>query len=123
MKFSAFRLFTLLFSLLPFSVLSVYADSVNLGTAGSYAVLAASTVTNTGTSVLNGDLGLSPGTAITGFPPGIVNGTINATNTAAAQAQLDLTTAYNQAAGLSSTGTLAGTVGNATLASGVYSFF
>ena len=108
MKSHATRLLALLFSLLPFSVLSAYADSIDLGTAGSYAVLAGSTVTNTGSSVLFGNLGVSPGTAVTGFPPGIVHGTINAANAAAAQAQLDLTTAYNQAAGLKSTGALAG---------------
>lgn len=122
MKFRAVCLLALMFSLLSLSVVSAYADSVNLGAAGSYAVLAGSTVTNTGTSVLNGDVGLSPGTAITGFSSVTVNGTINAANAAAAQAQLDLTKAYNQAAGLKHTGTLAGTVGNKTLTSGVYSF-
>jgi Ice-binding-like/PEP-CTERM motif len=124
MKSSAIRLLSLSFLLLPLLALSAYADSVNLGTAGSYAVLAGSTVTNTGATVLFGDLGLSPGTAtaVTGFLPGIVHGTINAGNAAAAQAQLDLTTAYNQAAGLQSTGALAGTVGTATLTSGVYTF-
>ena len=122
MESRAIRLLSLSFLLLPLLVLSAYADSVNLGTAGSYAVLAGSTVTNTGATVLFGDLGLSPGTAVTGFPSGIVHGTLNAGNAAAAQAQLDLTTAYNQAAGLQSTGALAGTVGTATLTSGVYTF-
>ncbi len=59
---------------------SVEASShaVDLGTAGTYSVLGGQTVTNTGLSVLSGDLGVSPGTAITGFPPGIVLGTVHA---------------------------------------------
>ena len=51
---------------------------VGLGTAGSFAVLAGTTVTNTGPSIISGNLGVSPGTAVTGFPPGIViNGTVH----------------------------------------------
>ena len=46
-----------------------------LGTATSFAILAGTTVTNTGNSVITGDLGVSPGDAITGFPPGLVHGT------------------------------------------------
>jgi hypothetical protein len=122
MKSSAVRLFTLSFLLLTFFAVGAYADSINLGAAGSYAVLAGSTVTNTGPTVLNGNLGLSPGTSITGFPPGIVNGTINQTNAAAEQAQDDLTKAYLKAQGLSPTGSLSGTVGNVTLTPGVYKF-
>lgn len=73
---------------------------VNLGTATSFAVLAGTTVTNTGPSSITGNVGVSPGTAITGFPPGhISNGTIHAANAVALQAQNDLTTAYDDAAG------------------------
>jgi Ice-binding-like len=73
---------------------------VGLGTATSFAVLAGSAVTNTGNSVISGDLGVSPGAAVTGFPPGLVNnGTQHKADTVAAQAQSDLTTAYVNAAG------------------------
>src|ERR1051326_3087013 len=64
--------------------------SVVLASSGGFAVLAGSTVTSAGATTVNGDVGVSPGTAITGFPPGLVNGTIHAGDSAAAQAQLDL---------------------------------
>jgi len=70
-------------------------SSVNLGLAAPFAVLGGSTVTNTGPSVLNGNLGLSPGTSVTGFPPGTVNGASDVTDATAADAQIALTTAYN----------------------------
>src|SRR5579859_572598 len=96
------------------------AAPVGLGTAGSFAVLAGTTVTNTGPSTISGDLGVSPGTAVTGFPPGIVtNGTIHRADAVAAQAQSDLTTAYNDAAGRSPTASVPGFIGaGATLAPG-----
>jgi type VI secretion system secreted protein VgrG len=124
MKSRATRLLALSFLSLPLLGLSAYATSVNLGTAGSYAVLAGSTVTNTGSSVLTGDLGVWPGTAITGFPPGMVTGgTINAGNAAAQTAESDLTTAYNTAKGLTRTSTLTGqNLGGMTLTPGVYFF-
>ncbi|GAC1534018.1 MAG: hypothetical protein NVS3B12_14190 [Acidimicrobiales bacterium] len=94
---------------------------VGLGTAGSFAVLAGTTVTNTGPSTINGDLGVSPGTAVTGFPPGAVsNGTIHAGDAVAAQAQADTTTAYNDAAGRTPTATVTADLGGQTLTPGVY---
>ena len=102
------------------------ANTINLGTAGDFAVLAGSTVTNTGSSVINGgSVGVSPGTAITGFPPGTVASpyTTHSNDAAAIQAQEDLTAAYNTAAGLAPTQTLTGLdLGGMTLTPGVYFF-
>ena len=95
---------------------------VGLGTAGSFAVLAGTTVTNTGPSTISGDLGVSPGTAVTGFPPGTVsNGTIHSADGVAAGAQSELTTAYNDAAGRSPTANVPAFIGaGQTLTPGVY---
>jgi LPXTG-motif cell wall-anchored protein len=93
---------------------------VALGSAASYGVLGGSTVTNTGSSVIEGDVGVSPGTAITGFPPGTATGTMHANDTAAANAQSALTTAYNDAAGRATTSTIAADLGGQTLVPGVY---
>nr|WP_243845504.1 ice-binding family protein [Microbacterium halimionae] len=94
---------------------------IGLGTAGDYSVLAASTVTNTNVSTLSDDLGLSPGSSITGFPPGIVGGTIHQTDAEAAQAQVDLTTAYNVAASLTPIQTGLEELTGLSLVPGVYS--
>jgi hypothetical protein len=96
--------------------------TVGLGTAAPFAVLAGSTVTNTGPSVISGDVGVSPGTAVTGFPPGTVNnGTIHQADAVALQAQNDATTAFNDAAGRASTGTISAPLGaGQVLVSGVY---
>jgi hypothetical protein len=97
------------------------AASVPLGTADSFAVLAGSTVTNTGPSDIGGDLGVSPGTAVTGFPPGTVTvGTIHAADAVALQAEDDLAIAYNDAAGRSSTATISADLAGRTLPPGVY---
>ena len=94
---------------------------VPLGTATTFAVLGASTVTNTGASVITGDVGVSPGSAITGFPPGTVNGgTLYSAGAVAAQAQSDVTTAYDSAAGRSPTATVTADLGGQTLVPGVY---
>ena len=98
---------------------------VNLGTAGGFAVLGGQTVTNTGPSVITGDLGVSPGSSVTGFPPGVVSppGTIHMADAVALQAQTDLTVAYNTAAGLPCTADLTGqNLGGLTLTPGVYCF-
>ena len=95
-------------------------STVGLGTDNSFSVLGHSTVTNTGPTVLNGDLGLSPGSAITGFPPGTVHGTVHKNNAVAARAQNDLTTAYNDAAGRSSTSGISADLAGRTLTTGVY---
>jgi hypothetical protein len=99
--------------------------SVGLGAAGSYAVLGGSAVTNTGPSVISGDLGVSPGTSVTGFggaPNGtVINGTIHSADAPAASAQAALTTAYNDAAGRVPTVSLPGFIhGNSSLGPGVY---
>jgi hypothetical protein len=75
------------------------AAAINLATASPFVVLGGSTVTNTGPSVLNGDLGVSPGTALPGFDTAVLNGAVHANDGVAAQAQLDVTTAYDVAAG------------------------
>ena len=94
-----------------------------LGGAASFAVVGSSTVTNTGPTVVNGDLGVSPGTAVVGFPPGIVNGTIHAANAAALAAQNSITTAYNALAGQACDINLTGIdLGGLTLTPGAYCF-
>jgi hypothetical protein len=97
------------------------AAAVTLGTADSFAVLAGQSVTNTGPSVISGDLGVSPGTAVTGFPPGsLTAGIVHRADAVALQAQRDLTSAYNDAAGRSSTATISADLAGKTLAPGVY---
>ena len=93
---------------------------IGLGTANSYAVLAGSTVTNTGPSVINGDLGLSPGSAVTGFPPGLVNDFQHIEDVEALQAKIDLVTAYDDAAGRTPATSVATELGGTTLLPGVY---
>src|ERR1051326_7833348 len=92
---------------------------VPLGSATTFGVLAGSTVTSTGDTTVNGDLGVSPGTAVTGTLT--VTGMFHAGDPAAAQAQLDLTTAYNDAAGRTVGAiTVAGNLGGQTLTPGLY---
>ena len=96
---------------------------MNLGTAAGYAVLAGSTVTSTGPTIVSGNLGLSPGTSVTGFRPGLMSGGVqNVANPAAVQAKADLVAAYDEAAGQTpATPVAAPTLGGLTLTPGVYS--
>jgi ice-binding like protein len=99
------------------------ATSPRLGTALNFTVLGGSTITNTGPTVVTGELGLHPGTALTGFPPGIVTGAKHLTDAAALQAKNDLVTAYNDAAHAPTTSNLTGeNLGNKNLDPGVYRF-
>jgi hypothetical protein len=96
----------------------------SLGAAQSFAVLGAATVTNTGSSLITGDLGVSPGTAVTGFPPGIVAaGTIHSADAAALAAQSAVTSAYTSLVSQTCTQDLTGQdLGGKTLTAGVYCF-
>jgi Ice-binding-like/Bacterial Ig-like domain len=87
---------------------------------GAFSVLAGSTVTNTGSSVVSGDVGVSPGTAVTGFPPGLASGTIHVADGAASLAQATLTAGYIDAAGRMGGTSVAGDLVGQTLTAGVY---
>jgi uncharacterized repeat protein (TIGR01451 family) len=97
-----------------------------LGSAAAFAALAGSTVTNTGSSAIVGDVGVSPGSAVTGFPPGVVSGgSIHAGDVVASTAEADLATAYGVIAGEASppANNLSGTdLAGLTLTPGVYRF-
>jgi len=102
---------------------SVFAQ-ISLGTAQNFGALGGSAVTNTGLTVVNANVGVSPGTAVTGFPPGvIIGGAIHSNDAVAMQAQSDLTTAYNNIAATPCNVDLTGQdLGGLTLTPGVYCF-
>jgi hypothetical protein len=99
------------------------ATGPSLGTALNFAVLAGSTITNTGPTVVTGNLGLDPGSAVTGFPPGVVTGASHVSDAVAVQAQNDLVTGYTEAANAPTTSDLTGLdLGGMNLTPGVYKF-
>jgi hypothetical protein len=95
---------------------------VSLAGTSSFVILSGSAITNTGATAITGDIGLSPGISIGGFPPGILNGTQHINDATANQAKLDLITAYNDVAGRTCTDivTLSGNIGGLTLTPGLY---
>jgi len=111
-------------SIILSSCVLTHADAALLGSAQAFGVLAGSTVTNTGPTTISGSVGVWPGTAITGFPPGsITNGSFYSANAIAQQAQADALTAYNSLASMAPNTILTGTdLGGLTLTPGVYFF-
>lgn len=109
-----------LFLVMGFSV--CLKAQITLGsTVGTFGVLAGSTVTNTGPTVVVGNVGVSPGSAIVGFPPGsLVNGTFHTSDALAGTAQTELTTAYNSVAAAGPATTIAAALGGLTFFPGVY---
>jgi len=101
-----------------------YSQGLEIGAASGFAVLGASTATCTNASDVTGDVGVSPGTAITGFNPSCtITGTIHAGDGTAAQAHSDLAIAYNNLKAVACEHNLTGTdLGGKTLAPGVYCF-
>jgi hypothetical protein len=93
---------------------------VGLGTAGSFAVLAGTTVTNTGPTIITGDLGVNPGSAVTGFPPGKVTGTNQPLASIVLQAKNDLGNAYDAAFQKGPVTSTTHLLGGQTLVAGVY---
>jgi hypothetical protein len=110
-------------SAVPAEAASGLNGPINLGTSGTYGALAGSALTNTGPTTIVGDIGISPGSSITGMggAPGSNTGATDDDNGAALQAQNDLTTAYNNAAGLTPTTSGEAQLTGLSLTPGVYS--
>ncbi|HEV7741049.1 MAG TPA: ice-binding family protein [Pseudolysinimonas sp.] len=108
--------------LIPTGAQAAVIPSIVLGTASTFSALGGSAVTNTGPSILNADLGVSPGSSLTGWaPPGTVLGSTHATDAVAAQAQLDVTTAANLLMGLPSYNVGSSDLNGLTFVAGAYS--
>lgn len=115
------RLIGIVFTALTLLPASAHADL--LGTAGAFAVLGGSAVTNTGPTTITGDLGVYPGSSITGSGSISLTGTEYGAGAVTQQAQADLTTAFVDLNKLAPTENLTGMdLGGLTLTSGVYDF-
>jgi hypothetical protein len=125
MKFIPLLLVLLLIVTMVVPAMSLAAQpTVNLGTTSGFAVLAGSTITNTGTTTINGsaggDVGLSPGTAFTGQTDVSVSGAVHLADAAAVAAKDDLVVAYNDAAGRQPVTRIPTELGGTTLTPGTY---
>ncbi len=113
----------LLFPLVLAQPAAAAAVNPPLGTAATFAVLGGSAVSNTGATVVTGDLGVSPGSSISGFPPGAVVGGIVQSTPVSTAAQADIGTAYGHAVGQPCDTNLSGLdLGGMTLPPAVYCF-
>lgn len=97
-------------------------DGIDLGTAANFAILAGAGVTNTGPSILTGDVGSFPTATMVGFPPGTVIGTLyTVASPVVEKAKADLLIAFNEAQSRSLNAiSLPGQIGGLTLAPGLY---
>jgi type VI secretion system secreted protein VgrG len=102
---------------------AVQAQDMTFANLFGFGVIAGSTITNTGNSVITGNVGLSPGSAITGFPPGHIAGVGHVDDTVAVQVKKDLATFHNMVVTHAPTGDLTGkNLGGMTLHTGMYKF-
>jgi len=106
----------------PIPVQNIAQGNVPLAGLSDFAIIAGSAITNTGATSITGDMGLSPGTSVGGFPPGKLTGTLQINTNLSTQGKIDLTAAFNDAAGRTSKEivTLSGNIGGLTLTPGLY---